>query len=75
MVNNQQKIDDLLMKQEETEEYLAHMGMQRDELVENYMKSQKLAICLGRDNKKRGMAKAFNEMNDHMHAEKKNHFE
>ena len=37
MVNNQQKIDDLLMKQEETEEYLAHMGMQRDELVENYM--------------------------------------
>lgn len=39
------------------------------------MKSQRLAICLGRDNKTRGMSKAFNEMNDHMHEEKKRHFE
>jgi hypothetical protein len=51
------------------------MGMQRDELFDNYVKSQWLAICLSRDNKKRGMVKALNEMNDHMHAEKKNHFE
>lgn len=75
MVNNQQKIDELLQKQEETEDYLAHMGMQRDELVDNYMKSQRLAIALGRDNKNRGVAKAFNAMNDHMHAEKRIHFE
>jgi hypothetical protein len=54
---------------------LAHMGMQRDELVDNYMKSQRLAIALGRDNKMRGMAKAFNNMNDHMHSEKRCHFE
>ena len=49
--------------------------MQRDELVDNYMKSQRLAIAMGRDNKMRGMAKAFNLMNEHKHAEKRNQFE
>jgi len=44
------RLNQLEDRTNETEEYLGHMGMQRNELVENYMKSQRLAIALGRDN-------------------------
>ena len=51
------------------------MGMQRDELVDNLLKSQKLAIVLGRDNRNRGMAKALNQMSDHAYKSKGAHLE
>lgn len=35
----QRKVDQLQDRTDDTEEYLGHMGMQRDELVDNYMKS------------------------------------
>lgn len=62
-------------KMETTEEELAHMGMQRDELIENYMKAQRLALALNRENMIRGMSDGLNRLSDHAHAEKKAHLE
>lgn len=50
---NVRKLGQLEDRTAETEDYLAHMGMQRDELIDNYMKSQKLAVALCRDNRMR----------------------
>lgn len=62
-------------KMESTEEELAHMGMQRDELIENYMKAQRLALALNRENMIRGMSDGLNRLSDHSHSEKKAHLE
>jgi len=51
------------------------MGLQRDELIENYLKSQRLAIAAGRDNLERGVHKGFSAMVDHCHAHKRTNFE
>jgi hypothetical protein len=37
--DNHRNLDRLEDRTADTEEYLGHMGMQRDELVDNYMKS------------------------------------
>lgn len=37
--DNYRKVNQLEERTNDTEEYLGHMGMQRNELVENYMKS------------------------------------
>lgn len=72
---NVRKLGQLEDRTAETEDYLAHMGMQRDELIDNYMKSQKLAIALGRDNRQRGLAKGLNELQDNAHVKKRTNFE
>jgi len=51
------------------------MHLQREELIENYLKSQRLAIALGRDNLERGVHKGFSAMADHCHVQKRTHFE
>jgi hypothetical protein len=35
--------------------FFTTMGLQREELIENYLKSQRLAIAVGRDNQERGV--------------------
>jgi hypothetical protein len=62
-------------KMESTEEELAHMGMQRDELIENYMKAQRLALALNKDNMMRGMADGLNKLSDNAHEKKKEQLE
>jgi hypothetical protein len=54
---------------------MGHMSMQRDELVDNYIKSQRLAIALGRDNLERGMHRSLNQMNTNAHLSKRRDFE
>lgn len=51
------------------------MEIQRDELVENYMKSQRLAIALARDNLERGQHKGVAALSDNAHQKKKYNFE
>lgn len=55
--------------------FLTTMGLQREELIENYLKSQRLAIAVGRDNLERGIHKGFSAMIDHSHLHKRIHFE
>lgn len=43
------------------------MAVQRDELVDNYMKSQKLGIALGRDNINRSTTKTLSRLLDYAH--------
>jgi predicted RNase H-like nuclease (RuvC/YqgF family) len=51
------------------------MEIQRDELVENYIKSQRLAVALGRDGKERAQHKAVKNLGDHSHGKKKTNLE
>ena len=57
--NNTRRLNDLNQLVEQGDTFLGHMGMQRDELVENYIKSQRLAIALARDNLENGMRKSL----------------
>jgi len=59
----------------ENEDLLNHLGLQRDDLQEHYIKSQKLAIALGRDNINKSARKAFSRLNDGAHARKKAEYE
>lgn len=67
-----EKLNDLEMK---ANSFLTTMGLQREELIENYLKSQRLAIAVGRDNLERGVHKGFSAMADHMHTHKRINFE
>lgn len=51
------------------------MEIQRDELVENYIKSQRLAVAVGRDGKERAQHKAVKNLGDHSHGKKKSNLE
>jgi predicted RNase H-like nuclease (RuvC/YqgF family) len=57
------------------DEFKSQMEIQRDELIGNYMKSQRLAIALGRQNRERTLHQALNEMSDHKHTQKKVNYE
>jgi hypothetical protein len=48
---NNQRLSDLKELTNQGETFTSHLTLQRDELIENLIKSQKLAIVLGRDNK------------------------
>ena len=67
-----EKLNELEMK---ANSFLTTMGLQRDDLIENYLKSQRLAIAVGRDNLERGVHKAFSSMLDHQHTHKRINFE
>lgn len=54
---------------------MGQMEIQRDELVDNYMKSQRLAIALARDNIERTEHKAVAQLSDNSHQKKKYNFE
>jgi hypothetical protein len=41
------------------------MSFERDELVDNLVRSQKLGIVAGRDNLERSMAKGLKALSDH----------
>lgn len=54
---------------------MGHMGIQRDELVDSYIKSQRLAFALGRDNLERGMRRALNQIDTNAHLSKRRDLE
>lgn len=41
------------------------MNFERDELIENYVRAQKLGIAASRDNFERAMAKSVGALSDH----------
>lgn len=51
------------------------MTIQRDELVDNYIKSQRLACALARDNKERQKHKAYSMLIDNSNAKKSFNYE
>ena len=54
---------------------MGHMSVQRDELVDNYIKSQRLAIALARDNLEKGMRRSLNQMDTNAHLSRQRDFE
>lgn len=54
---------------------MGHMGIQRDELVDCYIKSQRLAFALGRDNLERSMRRALNQIDTNAHLSKRRDLE
>jgi len=54
---------------------MGHMSVQRDELVDNYIKSQRLAIALARDNLEKGMRRSLNQMDTNAHLSRRRDFE
>mmetsp|Transcript_2768 Transcript_2768/g.4733 ORF Transcript_2768/g.4733 Transcript_2768/m.4733 type:complete len:148 (-) Transcript_2768:325-768(-) len=46
-------------KEAESEAQLKHLSLQRDELLEHYIRSQRLALALWRDNYTKGKGKIF----------------
>ena len=57
------------------EDMINHLGDQNQELFNNYRKSQKLALALGRDNHRFGMMKGLTGLMDNSNREKKNYLE
>ena len=57
----QAKVLDLLADREaENSAIISHLNVQRDELLENYVKSQKLGLALLNDNHRHAREKAWN---------------
>jgi hypothetical protein len=50
----------LAEEEAEGDAVLKHLSLQRDELLEHYIRSQKLALALCRDNHIKGKGKRFN---------------
>lgn len=73
--NNTQRLNELNSLVDQGETFMGHMSLQRDELVDNYIKSQRLAIALGRDNLERGMHRSLSQMDTHAHLGKRRDFE
>lgn len=51
------------------------MEIQRDELVDNYIKSQRLAVAVGRDTKERAQHRVLKNLTDNSHNKKKTNLE
>ena len=47
------------------------MSFERDDLIENYVRGQKLGIAVGRDNIQRAVAKSFSSLVDNQQAQRR----
>ena len=68
VIKNCEEIDGLAEVIGEKEAELGHLDIQREELMENYIKGQKLALALWIANRRKGMHKAFSRWMDHNRA-------
>lgn len=58
-IANAENLDKLAGAVEERERLIDHMNNQRDALVENYIKGQKIAMCMWKNNTKQLLRKAL----------------
>ncbi len=65
--NDQRHKEQLNSLEDAADCFMNQMGIQRDELVDNYMKSQRMAIALGKHNLERAQIKALSKVKDHVH--------
>jgi hypothetical protein len=68
VVKNCENIEDLAERIEDKENALGHLDIQREELMENFIKGQKLALSLWVNNKKRTMHAAFSKWTEGVRA-------
>lgn len=68
-------IDELIKLERDATEYARKLEIQRDELVGHYMGGQKMVMTLYKSNTEQRAQKAFREMADHAHRQKRNNFE
>lgn len=73
--NDERHKQQLYQLEDSAAQFMNQMAIQRDELVDNYIKSQRLAVALARDNRQRGQQKAIANMSDNTHDKKKSNLE
>ena len=73
--NDERHKQQLNQLEDSAAQFMNQMAIQRDELVDNYIKSQRLAVALARDNQERGQRKALANMSDNTHDKKKGNLE
>ena len=72
---NNQRLSDLKELTNQGETFTSHLTIQRDELIENLIKSQKLAIALGRDNKQNAMQRTMSLLSENAHKQQRQQYE
>ena len=68
---NQRLIGNLDHLEDQAQVYMNQMLHTRDELVDNLMGSQRLAIAQGRDRLERGIARSISNLSDHALSQKR----
>lgn len=63
-IQSQQELNNLTEQEVQNEDLVTHLTHQNDELYDNYIKSNRLAFALSRDNLEHAKRKAFSRMLD-----------
>ncbi len=73
--NNERHKEQLNSLEDSADCFMNQMGIQRDELVDNYMKAQRMAIALGKHNLERSQIIGLGKLRDHANEKKKQNLE
>lgn len=65
----QKKLNKAVEEEAETQDYIDHLNAQNDDLTDSYVRSQRLAFAMSRDNLRMTKFKVFSRLASNVHSD------